>query len=176
MLPGFHEPVRRDRNRHGGGCLVYIAESFTFKEQKNLQSKKYEHISVDVRVGQKNISINCFYRPPQYENHADFLEESEIILKNLSDHRADAKIIASDLNFGNIYCKYPTLLPKPLDASATDLYASYGFCQLIDIPTRVTENTTSLVDLIFIDNDDFVDCHGTLPPIADHDGVFKYKT
>ena len=53
MLPGFHEPVRRDRNRHGGGCLVYIAESFTFKEQKNLQSKKYEHISVDVRVGQK---------------------------------------------------------------------------------------------------------------------------
>ena len=22
----FHEPLRRDRNRHGGGCLVYISK------------------------------------------------------------------------------------------------------------------------------------------------------
>ena len=73
-------------------------------------------------------------------------------------------------HFGNIYCKYPTLLPKTLDASAPDLYASFGFNQLIDIPTRVTEKTISLVDLIFIDNEKDVQCH--LPKIADHDGVF----
>ena len=27
LLPGFHEPIRHDRNRHGGGCLIYVAES-----------------------------------------------------------------------------------------------------------------------------------------------------
>ena len=59
MLPGFHTPIRRDRNRHGGGCLIYVAESFTFKQQGLIQSKKYEHISVDVRVGNKILSINC---------------------------------------------------------------------------------------------------------------------
>ena len=93
-------------------------------------------------------------------------------MNDLSNHKADVKIIASDLNFGNIYCKFPTLLPKPLDASAPDLYASFGFNQLIDIPTRVTEKTVSLVDLIFIDNETDVQCHGTLPKISDHDGIF----
>ena len=33
MLPGFHTPIRRDRNRHGVGCLFYIAESFTFNQK-----------------------------------------------------------------------------------------------------------------------------------------------
>ena len=110
---GFHEPIRHDRDRYGGGCLV-------------------------------------FYRPPTCSNQVDFLNEAEIILKNLSHHKADIKIIASDLNFGNIYCKYHPLPPKPLDSSAPDLFASHGFHELIDIPTQVTESSTSLVDLIFI--------------------------
>ena len=25
-IPGFHEPIRHDRNRHGGGVVMYIAE------------------------------------------------------------------------------------------------------------------------------------------------------
>ena len=170
-LPGFHEPVRRDRNRHGGGCLIYVANTFTFKQRPELQSDKYEHISIDVRVSEKMFSINCFYRPPNYENHTEFLEESEQILSKLSQHKADTKIIASDLNFGNCYCKYPLLQPKPLDASAPDLYSSYGFCQIIDIPTRVTNDTTSLIDLFFVSNTRNIACHGTLPKIANHEGI-----
>ena len=46
-----------------------------------------------------------------------------------------------------------------------------GFNQLIDIPTRVTENSVSLISLIFVNQIDDIDCHGTLHRIADHDGV-----
>ena len=81
------------------------------------------------------------------------------------------KIIASDLNFGNCYSKYPILDPKPLDSSAPDLFSSYGYNQMIDIPTRITETTVSLIDLFFINNVENVICHGTLSKIADHDGV-----
>ena len=69
--------------------------------------------------------------------------------------------------------------PKPLDSTAPDLFSSFGFKQLINIPTRVTETTISLVDLIFVDDQDDVVCHGTLSQIADHDGVlvsFDVKT
>ena len=38
----FHEPLRRDRNRHGGGCLIYISENLTFKQMSELQSDKYD--------------------------------------------------------------------------------------------------------------------------------------
>ena len=112
-------------------------------------------------------------------------------------HTTDNKIIASDLNFGNIYSKCPILSPKPLDnsapdlfarlgftqlkcpllspkpldSSAPDLFARLGFTQLIDRPTRVTNDTSALIDLLFVQNEDLVTQFGTLPKIADHDGI-----
>ena len=86
-------------------------------------------------------------------------------------HNAIYKIITSDLNFGNCYCKYPLLNHKPLDAFAPDIFTSHGFTQIIDIPTRITEDTISLIDLFFVDNVEDIVCHGTLTQIAYHDGV-----
>ena len=176
MLEGFYEPLRRDRQtngRHGGGCLMYISEQLTYKHRTDLQSEYFEHLWADVKVGSSNFTITCFYRPPN-ESAADhdlFLDASEQILNNLSMHTTDNKIIASDLNFGNIYSKCPLLSPKPLDSSAPDLFARLGFTQLIDRPTRVTNDTSALIDLLFVQNEDLVTQFGTLPKIADHDGI-----
>ena len=71
-LPGFHEPLRRDRNRFGGGCLIYISQKLTFKQQYQIQSDFYENISVDIRVDNKTYSVNCLYRPPDASNHEHF--------------------------------------------------------------------------------------------------------
>ena len=57
------------------------------------------------------------------------------------------------------------------DSVAPDLFSSFGFLQLIDIPTRITEHTVSLIDLIYVNQPDDVICHGTLAKIADHEGV-----
>ena len=90
----------------------------------------------------------------------------------MQNHTADVKVFSSDLNFGNSYSKQPLLDPKPLDSSAPELFQGFGYSQLIDIPTRTTETTTSLIDLIFVDNTDNMTGHGTIPKIADHDGTF----
>ena len=37
-LPGYHDPLRRDRNRDGGGVLIYIAEHLIFNQRDILQS------------------------------------------------------------------------------------------------------------------------------------------
>ena len=177
-LPGYHEPVRRDRNRNGGGVLIYIAEYLVFQQISNLQSALYEHIWVDVKYKNVTFSINALYRPPNEtaESHTQFLQTCSSILNNLNNHTSTYKIITSDLNFGNCYCKYPILNHKPLDAFAPDIFTSYGFTQLIDIPTRITEDTISLIDLFFADNVNDIVCHGTLHRIADHDGVIaSYK-
>ena len=63
--------------------------------------------------------------------------------------------------------------PKPLDGSAQDLFAIYGYNQLIYLPTRVILNTSSLIDLFYVNNTDDVVTHGTLPKIAEHDGVLN---
>merc|ERR1712129_98841 len=84
---------------------------------------------------------------------------------------AGVKIVSGDLNFGNCFCLDPTLPFKPLDNAASQLFSSFGFTQLLDIPSRITDNTMSLLDLVFVESLDLVDQYGTLPPIADHDGT-----
>ena len=123
-------------------------------------------------------SVNALYRPPSetVESHTQFIDSCNTILQNLANYEATYKIITSDLNFGNCYCKYPVLNHKPLDAMAPDFFSSFGFSQLIDIPTRTTGETTSLIDLFYADKTEDIVCHGTLPKIADHDGILaSYK-
>ena len=180
-IPGYHEPVRRDRStngRNGGGVLIYIAEFLVFQHKTDLQCPLYEHIWVDVKYKNMTFAINALYRPPNETNlcHSQFLDTCNNILYKLDNYSSTHKIITSDLNFGNCYCKYPLLTPKPLDAFAPDIFTSHGFTQLIDIPTRITEDTTSLIDLFYTDSINDIVCHGTLPKIADHDGIIaSYK-
>ena len=179
-IPGYHHPIRHDRTengRHGGGCLMYILNTITYKHNINKQSDKFQHIWVDIKVKNKTIAVNTFYRPPNEtaEDHEVFLEFSEALLSDLSEHEADIKVIASDMNFGNCYCLNPNLDFKPLDNSAPELFSSFNFQQLIDIPTRVcstsVSTTISLIDLLFVDSQDLVEEFGLLPSIADHAGL-----
>ena len=110
------------------------------------------------------------------ESHNNFLETCRDILSKLANHNSTYKVVTSDLNFGNCYCKFPVLNPKPLDAYAPDIFTSFGFTQLIDIPTRLSSDTASLIDLFFTNSVDNIECHGTLPKIADHDGIVMRLT
>ena len=175
-IPGYHEPIRQDRlvnGRHGGGTMMFISETLTYKHQDRKQSKHYEHLWVDILTQNKVIAINAFYRPPNEsaESHTHFIETSTSILQSLSQHDADVRIVSSDLNFGNCFCVEPILPFKPLDNAASQVFSSFGFTEVIDVPTRVTTDTTSLIDLVFVDSLQFVEEFGTLPQIADHDGT-----
>ena len=170
-LPGYHEPLRHDRTRHGGGTLIYVAQHLTFKHQTSLQHKLFEHLCDDVKVCGKICCVNTLYKPSTQttsEDHETFLITKEEILSNLQDHTADNYVFASDMNFGNVYSKSP----KPLDSFAPDLFQMFGYTQFIDIPTHITNDCTSLIDLIYIHNIDSVTSHGILPRIADHEGIF----
>ena len=168
IIPGYHEPLRRDRpinGRHGGGVLIYIADHLLFEQKTSLQSEHFEHIWADIKFANQTFAVNALYRPPS-ENIADhdiFLTTIDDILQNLQRYSATHKIITSDMNYGNIYCKMPILDHKPLDSKAPDIFASYGFSQLIDIPTRVTSQCVSLIDLFYVDCNSDVLNHGTLP-------------
>jgi len=175
-LDGYYEPIRKDRTGGGrqGGCLVYISELFTYKHREDLQSPNFEHLWADVKVGSLSFTVTTYYRPPNTDNHDTFLSTTEEILTKLNNHNTDNKIIMSDFNFGNVYCKHPILPPKPLDSHAPDTFANFGYKQLIDLPTRRTNETTALIDLAFVQNEDIVSSYGTLPKIADHDGIILF--
>ena len=85
VLPGYHEPIRRDRQnngRYGGGVLMYINENLVFQHKEIFQNINFEHIWTDVKLNGQIFSINALYRPPN-ESKADhdlFLSTAEEIL------------------------------------------------------------------------------------------------
>ena len=71
-ISGFHEPIRRDRNRHGGGTMIYVAEHLTFKQQTLLQHDVFDHLWVDIKVCEKTHSVNALYRPSTQTTSDDY--------------------------------------------------------------------------------------------------------
>ena len=137
-IRGYREPIRNDRNSHGGGTIVYVAQHLTSKQQHALQHDLFEHIWVDVKVCGKIYSVNALYRSStqiSIDDYQTFLSATEDILTKLQNHPTDNYVFASDLNIGNVYSKMPILAPKPLDVSAPELFQMFGYTQLIDIPT-----------------------------------------
>ena len=105
------------------------------------------------------------------EDHELFLDVADTILNFVSNHQAGLRVFTSDFNFGDCYGLEPQMEFKPLDNEAPELFSSYNFTQWIDIPTRVSRRTLSLLDLIFVDSLDLVEEYGILPEISDHVGV-----
>ena len=60
---------------------------------------------------------------------------------------------------------------KPLDNKGSNLFLEQGFSQLIDNPTRYSNLSTSLIDLIFMNKTENVILQAVLPTIADHLGT-----
>ena len=64
-------------------------------------------------------------------------------------------------------------LPFQFITQPTELFEVKGFQQIIDIPTRLFNNSVSLIDLIFFNSNSNLEnlvLSATLPPIADHCG------
>ena len=97
LIEGMYEPLRRDRNRNGGGCLLYISQAFTYKQRTELQSDKYEHICVDVQARDKLYTVSTLYRPPNKssESHFEFTTEIDCILTNVSNNQSNTKVFFS---------------------------------------------------------------------------------
>jgi hypothetical protein len=172
-IPGYNMETRH-RNRHGGGVMIFIRDNIPYCRKETLESKTLEHIAIDLTVGNKKYAVNVIYRPPNDspEDHRTFLTDMSSTLSIINKHRAHTKIICGDFNFGSAaYNFHGGLRPKPLDSKAPALFSDNGFEQVIDIPTRYVRNSTSLIDLIFIDKTDNLILTAVTPAIADHAGT-----
>ena len=64
-VSGFHL-IRKDRNRHGGGVLMYIRETIPFSERNDLQTAcSLEMLCVEIsRPCSRPFLVTTWYRPP----------------------------------------------------------------------------------------------------------------
>ena len=163
----------------GGGVALYIHKNFKYKVRNDISFPGIESIFVEIenKTG-KNILIGTLYRPPTYTLN-EFIDNLDEILHNISKESKDCYLLgdynidlahclqpinldflnqnnntnSADDNHNNLH----TISNSPSDNSYNhqhknkflNLMYSYAFHPCINIPTRLTATSATLIDNIF---------------------------
>ena len=90
-------PFRRDRDKHGGGKVVYVKEGLIVNRIKEFETNKSETICLELTISNKKWFIMYAYRPLSKTNKKVFLDESNETLDRAMN-KYDNIFLAGDLN------------------------------------------------------------------------------
>ena len=158
-----YDIIWKDRNRYGGGVVLYVHDNIPFSERKDLISKDLEMVCIEInRPYNKSLLINVSYRPP-IDEYAEFLCKCEAENKKL--------IVLGDLN-----CD---VSKTPLDNQTQKFQfqcSLYQFDQLINEPTRVMPTSASLIDTILTNKPENISQSGVVHlGISDQSLIFAIR-
>ena len=148
--------IRRDRQTHAGGVCMYIRSDLRYNPREDLQNENLEDLWLELLLPQtKPILIGTCYRAPKNSKLTESLGNTVTRLQ------ADCHtVILGDFNYCLINNKN-NKMTKVLDTN--------GFTQLIDTPTRVTNNSSSLIDHIYTNDTRKISQSGVIESgISDH--------
>lgn len=158
------------KSGEGGGTGIYIHKKYEARERHDITDPGSEHTFVEIQLKHKphdiKLIIGDIYRPPNY-NDRIFLEELEAALGKL-DLERKLVVLAGDYNFN--------LSHLPLNHSAlsfSNLLSSHGYAQLISKPTRIQNNSATLLDNFFINGSNNFQKSGIIiDDLSDHFPIF----
>ena len=165
-IPGY-DIVRRDRNRSGGGVAMYIRSHIPYIVRKDLMTDSLELICVEIKkLKSKPLLITTWYRPPN--SSIELFSDFENFLELLEDENKEI-VITGDLNC-NLLEQNKNLPTFKL----LDVVDVYQLQQHILSPTRITNTTASLLDVIltYCGDDKILDTGVIHLGISDHSLVY----
>ena len=144
-LDGYDFIVNNRPNRAGGGVALYVSQSFEFiiRDDLNSMNNNVESLFIEIIIpGNKNIIVGIIYRPPS-SNSNDFLTYLTDLVKNPLFMKKNS-FIMGDFNLdlwmhGN----------NNRTQEFLEIFMSGSFLPLISKPTRVANNSATLIDNIF---------------------------
>ena len=142
--------LRRDRiSDGGGGVCFYIKSSINFSLRNDLNIADLENVFIEVRKPQsKPVIVVNWYRPPN--SHVRLYSHLENLIRKLDLTNFDFFLL------GDMHIDMAT---TKSDIDARQLNNIADICgQLINEPTRITDKSTSLIDLIDTNSPERVVC------------------
>ena len=170
LIPGYSEPLRKDRNRRGGGVLLYFSESLPVVHRSDLEINGLELLWIDVKLRNESILIAECYRSPSQNSSEEltlFFEKFQSSLDLASSIPNSSIVILGDLNGPNRYW-YPDSTTRQ-NLAGTSLFQfsmENVLTQLIDEPTYICNHTFSLLDIILTGSPGYFLNQGVLCPLS----------
>ncbi len=135
LLDGFSKPIRFDRNRHGGGLLIYVREGVPFKELSVYKPPNdIECGIIEISLKKQKWVLFSIYRPPS-QSEKYFFEE---IGKGLDFYSSKYESICL---IGDFNC-------EPKENIVSDFMDSYNLSNLVKSPTCFKSDSPRCIDLI----------------------------
>ena len=150
------------------GVAFYIKTQYHFKIREDLHVKNLMSISIEILSLQKygNIIVTALYRHPH--SAIEYLQYIESLFVKLDCENSNS-IITGDFN-----CNYRDVSIKgSLAYKLNDIAILYGFKQLINSPTRITANSSTIIDLTFV-NHEFRQVHHGVAVVSVADHLLNY--
>ena len=170
-----YQLARLDRNRHGGGILIYVHTSLVFDVLSERPSNlELLAISVNSPCSSHKFCIALFYRPPSSD--VQIFSQLFSFLESLSPTQFSTFLLLGDFNIDFLKPHHP------LFHKLSDILYSFSLEQVVPSYTHVSPNgSTSLIDLAFLSTPTLLRSCSVIPPLAnsDHFGLLldiKWKT
>ena len=130
--------------QHGSGLFIYIRRELIVTRLNDLERDKVESITLSVQTSRstKKLLIIGAYRPPNLPKNIWVPELNNILLR--VSQRFDGLILIGDLNCD---LSHPDKGTKDGQA-LIDLADVYYLTSLIKTPTRITTDSSSLIDVV----------------------------
>ena len=155
--------------RHGGGLFIYIRRELIVTRVNDLEGDKVESITLSMQTSRstKKLLIIGAYRPPNLPKNIWVPELNNILLR--ASQRFDGLILIGDLN-----CDLSHPHKGTKDGQALiDLADVYYLTSLMKTPTRMTADSSSLIDVVLTNKPRSVITSGAFDfGLSDHHFVY----
>ena len=145
QVPGY-DFLHNDSLTLAGGVAIFIKSQIRYKFIPDITflSKNYESIWLELENSNnndksKNLLAGVIYRHPKYSIDTFSNELSNFLLQISQENKRIC--IAGDINIDALKQESNTTINDYFD-----MLHSFGFCNTIELPTRITEKSKTLID------------------------------
>ena len=145
-IPGY-SLVRKDRHSLtkscGGGVIIFVRDGIPLTVLSDLIKHIFECLWVEIKRPKcKRMILCCSYRPD--DENINLLANLADFLNNIDTENSDIALV------GDFNVDYST--KNQLRCKLDEFALQHSLSQIICKPTRVTENSSTTIDLIFANN------------------------
>ena len=164
--------MRKDRNRNGCGVAVYVRNTINYISRTELDADDLETITVEIsKPRSKPFIVNSMYRPPN--STVELFSAYEKLIEKLDSENKEI-ILIGDFNCDWTGVKSGTM--KPQTNKLHEITEAFQFEQMIDKPTRITDHSETIIDLVFTNKPELVTNFGVIHiGISDHSLIFLQR-
>jgi hypothetical protein len=172
-IPGYQFVCNNKVRGKGGGVALYIHDKFHITERPDLTlnyGTEFESIFVEASCDDKTLLVGEIYRIPGSNDQVS-VERFDSLLHSLTNFKGQI-VIGTDQNFNFLNVQHHN---KTLEL--LNVFIPSGFFPTITIPTRITHDTSSLIDNIYVKLSDKheVSSSGVVTTdISDHLPIFNF--